>query len=197
VRHVREQRPESDHHLNTKLPCQIDDHAGEGLPAQVRLDPEQQHRVAIEIRDRRVVEGVLRPVDVPGLTIDERNVRTGRLEVEEVLRLDVGEPVRVPDLGEVAARERGALAAVVPAAKRCDKNRLPQARAVDNAEFFSDRRSLRSAGRTASQGRRCRPRRSPPGRRAPARDPRADASATAALPAPSGRAATRKPLRRA
>jgi len=67
-----------------------------------------------------VVEGVLGPVDVPRLTIDERDVRTRRLEVEEVLRLDVREPVRLPGLGEVAARERGALAAVVPAAKRCD-----------------------------------------------------------------------------
>jgi hypothetical protein len=50
-----------------------------------------------------VVEGVLGPVDVPRLTIDERDVRAGRLEVEEVLRLDVGEPVRLPDLGEVTA----------------------------------------------------------------------------------------------
>jgi hypothetical protein len=52
-----------------------------------------------------VIEGVLRPVDVTRLTIDEGNVRTGGLEVEEVLGLDVGEPVRIPDLGEIAARQ--------------------------------------------------------------------------------------------
>jgi len=67
-----------------------------------------------------VVEDVLGPLDVPRLTVDERDVRAGGLEVEEVLRLDVREPVRLPDLGEVAARERGALAAVVPTAKGCD-----------------------------------------------------------------------------
>jgi hypothetical protein len=86
-----------------------------------------------------VVEGVLRPFDVPRLTVDERNVRAGGLEVEEVLRLDVGEPVRFPDLGEVAARERGPLAAVVPTAKCCDQNRLTQAGPSNDAKFVSDR----------------------------------------------------------
>jgi hypothetical protein len=76
---------------------------------------------------------------VPRLTVDERNVRTGGLEVEEVLRLDVGEAVGFPDLGEVAACERGALAAVVPAAKCRDQNRLAQARSSDDAKFVSDR----------------------------------------------------------
>jgi hypothetical protein len=76
---------------------------------------------------------------VPRLTVDERDVRTGGLEVEEVLRLDVCKPVRVPDLGEVAACERGALAAVVPTAKCCDQNRLAQAGPSDDAKFVSDR----------------------------------------------------------
>jgi hypothetical protein len=123
MRDVREQGSERDHHLDTELAGKVDDHVGEGLPAEVRLDPEEQYGVAIEIRDRRVVEGIFRPVDVPRLTVDEGDVRAGRLEVEEVLRLDVGEAVRIPDLGEVAARERGALAAVVPTAKSSDQNR--------------------------------------------------------------------------
>jgi hypothetical protein len=76
---------------------------------------------------------------VPRLTVDERDVWTGGLEVEEVLRLDVGEAVRFPDLGEVAARERGALAAIVPATKCCDQNRLAQAGPSDDAKFVSDR----------------------------------------------------------
>jgi hypothetical protein len=32
-------------------------------------------------------------------------MRTRRLEVEEALRLDLGEALRLPGLGEVAARE--------------------------------------------------------------------------------------------
>jgi hypothetical protein len=76
---------------------------------------------------------------VPRLTVDKRDMRTGGLEVKEVLRLDVGEPVRFPDLGEVATCERGALAAVVPAAKCCDQNRLAQAGPSDDAKFVSDR----------------------------------------------------------
>jgi hypothetical protein len=86
-----------------------------------------------------VVEGVLRPFDVPRLTVDQRDVRTGGLEVEEVLRLDVGEPFRFPDLGEVAACEGGALATVVPAAKCCNQNRLAQGGPSDDAKFVSDR----------------------------------------------------------
>jgi hypothetical protein len=66
-------------------------------------------------------------------------MRTGGLEVEEVFRLDVGEALRFPDLGEVPAGERGALAAVVPAAKCCDQNRLAQAGPSDDAKFVSDR----------------------------------------------------------
>jgi hypothetical protein len=76
---------------------------------------------------------------VPRLTVDERDVRAGGLEVEEVLRLDVGEAIRFPDLGEIAACKRGALAAVVPAAKCCDQNRLAQAGPSDDAKFVSDR----------------------------------------------------------
>jgi hypothetical protein len=139
VRHVGEQRSERDHHLDPELAGKVDDHAGEGLPAEVRLDPEQDDRIAIDPGNGRVVEGVLRPFDVPRLTVDQRDVRTGGLEVEEVLRFDVGEAIRFPDLGEVATGEGGALAAVVPAAKCCDQNRLAQAGPSDDAEFVSDR----------------------------------------------------------
>ena len=91
-----------------------------------------------------MVEGVLRPLDVAGLPLDERNVRAGCLEVVEVLGLDLREAVRLPDLGEVAARERRALAPIVPAAKCGDQNRLAQIRPVGDAKFVSDARSLRS-----------------------------------------------------
>ena len=60
-------------------------------PADVRLDPEQQHGVAIGARDRRVEEGVVGPVDLPRDAVDERDLRPGRLEVEEALRIDVRE----------------------------------------------------------------------------------------------------------
>ena len=52
VRHVREQGSERDHHLDTELARQVDDHSGERAPAQVRLDSEQEHRVAFQAGDR-------------------------------------------------------------------------------------------------------------------------------------------------
>jgi hypothetical protein len=144
MRHVGEQRAEGDHHLDAEIPREIDDHPREGLPAEVRLDAEQEDYVPVEAGNRRMVEGVLRPLDVAGLPLDERNVRAGCLEVVEVLGLDLREAVRLPDLGEVAARQRRALAPIVPAAECGDQNRLAQIRPVGDAKFVSDARSLRS-----------------------------------------------------
>jgi hypothetical protein len=150
VRHVREQRAERDHHLDAELARQVDDQRREGAPAQVGLDPEQQDGIALEPGDRRVVEGVLRPVDPARAAVDEGDVRPGRLEVEEALRLDLGEALGLPCLGEVTAGERRALAAVVPAAEGGDQERRAKRRPGDDAEFLSDRPSLRSAARTGS-----------------------------------------------
>ena len=71
MRHVREQRAERDHQLDAEVAREVDDHAGERPPAQVGLDPEQQDRVAFQTRDRGMVEGVLGPVDVTRLSLDE------------------------------------------------------------------------------------------------------------------------------
>ncbi len=51
-------------------------------------------------------------------------MRTRGLEVEESFRLDLGEPLGLPRLGQVAARERRPLTAVVPPTKSGDQDRL-------------------------------------------------------------------------
>jgi hypothetical protein len=139
VRHVREQGAERNHHLDTKLAREVDDHPGEGLPAQVRLDSQQKHGIALETRNACVVEGVLGPLNLPRAALDERDVRPRRLEVEEALRLDVGEPLGRPGLREVAAGKRSPLPAVVPTAECGDQDRLAQGRLGSNSEFLSDR----------------------------------------------------------
>src|SRR4029453_8456418 len=101
--------------------------------------------------------------------LDERDVRARRLEVEEALRLDLGEALGLPGLRAVAAGERRSLPAVVPPAKRGDENRLTQRGPGCDTEFLSDRPSLRSAARTAWRARSSRPRPWPRGRRARAR----------------------------
>ena len=109
---------------------------GERAPADVRLDPEQQHRVAVGARNLGVVEGVVGPVDLPGDAVDERDVRPRRLEVEELLGVDVGEPGRLPGAREEAGGERGSLAAVVPAPKGGDEDWTAQTRPRRNAELL-------------------------------------------------------------
>src|SRR5438876_12366881 len=100
------------------------DELGERAPPEVRLDAEHQDGVALETRNVRVVESVVRPIDASRASVDERHVRPRRLEVEEALRLDLRETRRRPRLREVTPGERRTLAAVVPAAERGDQNRV-------------------------------------------------------------------------
>jgi hypothetical protein len=60
----------------------------------------------------------------------ERDQRPGRLEVDEELRVDVGELARAPEPSEVPGSERRRLAAVVPAAEGRDQNRPLERRAL-------------------------------------------------------------------
>jgi hypothetical protein len=69
-----------------------------------------------------VEEHILGPVD-PALALVERDQRPGRLEVVELLRVEVGEPLSRPFLCEVRGRKRRALSAVVPAPERRHENR--------------------------------------------------------------------------
>jgi hypothetical protein len=70
-----------------------------------------------------VVEGVVGPVDLARDAVDERDVRTRRLEVEELLGVDVCEARGMPRAGEEAGCERGALTSVVPATEGGDQHR--------------------------------------------------------------------------
>jgi hypothetical protein len=120
VRDIGEERAERNHELHSEILGQVGDLSGKRPPAGVRLDPQEEHGIALDSRDRRVVEDVLGPVDVPGDAVLEADVRPDGLEVVELLRIDVREALRAPALREEARRERGALRAVVPAAERGD-----------------------------------------------------------------------------
>ena len=117
-------------------------------PAKVRLDAEQQDHVAATAGQRRVQEGVLGPVDLPRLAVDEGDGRPRRLEVVEVLRLDLRKLLGRPRLREVGAGKRRALAAVVPAAKRGDQDGALEARARVDPELVRHRAILRRLRRT-------------------------------------------------
>ena len=67
-------------------------------------------------------------------------MRPCRLEVEEALGVDLGEALRPPGLGEVATGERGALAAVVPAANA----------ATSTGRVSAGRSSMRSSSATGA-----------------------------------------------
>src|SRR5262249_61076749 len=113
---------------------------------------EDEHRVGGQTLDTRVIEGVLGPVESPGQPFLEGDVRPRRLEVEEPLRVDVCEATGLPDLRQVAAGERRALAAVVPAAERGDENRPLQGRPARYTKLVGHGFRLRSPGRQSGRG---------------------------------------------
>jgi hypothetical protein len=123
VRHVRKQRAQRDDEVDPELLDEADDQIRERAPAEVRLDAEEQDDVAVEPLRTPVVEDGRGPVDSPCQSFLERDVRPRRLEVEEVLRIDLRESLRVPELGEVAGCERCSLTAVVPAPESGDHER--------------------------------------------------------------------------
>ena len=92
--------------LGAEFLREANDDVGECAPAEVRLDAEQQHDVVVEPGRAAVVEDRRRPVDAAGHAFLQSDVRTGGLEVEEVLRVDLGETLSTPELREVTGGER-------------------------------------------------------------------------------------------
>ena len=115
---VGEERAESDDELDAELARQAGHRRGERAPAQVGLDAEQEHDIAVGARQLRVVERVLGPVDPSRHALLERDERPGGLEVEELLGVDVPELAGSELLREVAGRKRRSLRSVVPARER-------------------------------------------------------------------------------
>jgi hypothetical protein len=69
-------------------------------------------------------------------------VWTSRLEVEELLGVDVGETPCLPRLREEAGGERGPLRAVVPASEGGDEDGSAQRRAALDTDVRPDTRIL-------------------------------------------------------
>ena len=141
--------PKRDEQLDAEVLREREHEAGERPPAEVRLDPEQDDRVAVGAGDGRVEEGVLGPVDLARLAVDERHVRPRRLEVEEALRLDLCEPRGIPLLREV----RGCRA-TRPGRRRSIRGRLRSAPAA--AAAAGTRRSALTFPESSATGRQSR-----------------------------------------
>ncbi len=168
VRHVGEQGAERDDEVDADVPGEADHEVRERTPAVVGLDTDEDHRVAVGSGDRRVVEGVLGPLDPARKPFVERHRRTDGLEVHERLRVDVREAGRVPLLDEVAGGHGRGLSAVVPATKRRDQHGAPQRRAFGKAQIrLGHPRSVTTVSASAAARRAAR---RAPGRVRPARE---------------------------
>ena len=69
----------------------VDDRVAEGLPVHRRLFALEQQHAALEAGDVGLVEDVARPLDEAHVAVDHADLRAVRLEVEEVLGVDLGD----------------------------------------------------------------------------------------------------------
>jgi hypothetical protein len=132
---------------STELFRQAADVIGERAPPKVRLDPEQDDRVAAATGKRSVQKRVLGPLDLAREAVDERHERSRGLEVVEALRIDARELHRRPRPREIGAGERSALPTVVPAAECGDQHRALELRPLGDAELVSHQGILRGRHR--------------------------------------------------
>ena len=145
--HVGEQGAKRDEELDSKVARESGDDLGEGTPPVVGLDSEQEHGIAIGTRDRGGMERRLGPFDLPRDPVGESHGGTRTLEVDETLGIDLREPLRIPESCEGIAGERRRLAAVVPAAERCDQHGPTQGRHLVDSKLGLHAQSLAAASR--------------------------------------------------
>ena len=100
--------------------------AAERAPPEGRLVSDQQDQVARGAGHARLVQLDLRPLDPPGVAVDQLDLRARALEVVELLGVDRREPPRAERAGHERDRARGRVRRVVPALERADQRRRPQ-----------------------------------------------------------------------
>jgi hypothetical protein len=142
VRDVGEERAERHDELDAEVTGEVDDLVRERPPAEVGLEAEHEHGVPFRLGNGGVVEGGLRPDDLASDPALQRDVRARCLEVEELLRIDVGETPCLPRLREEAGGERGTLRSVVPASEGGDEDGAAQRRSALDADVRPDTRIL-------------------------------------------------------
>jgi hypothetical protein len=123
---VGEERAERADELHAERLGEIEDQRGEGAPARRGLGAAQQHEVARRARHARDEDLDGRPDDLahaggPGL-----DLRAHRLEVIELLGVDLREARGAERGADEGQRRGGGVARVVPASERADQGRGPQ-----------------------------------------------------------------------
>ena len=153
VGHVGDECSERHRELHAELARKLGHEVAERAPAVIRLDADEQDRVAVRLGDSCAVEGVLGPLDLPRAPVFEGDHRPRRLEVDEELRVDVGELPRSPEPGQIPGRERRGLTAVVPSPERADQDRpLEGRRTLVHPELASHRSSVGTSLESPTSG---------------------------------------------
>lgn len=113
VRHVGEQCAEGEHHRDVELLGDADQLLGEQPPTQRRLRAEHQDHVAA--RGAGAPRTDRGPHDGASLLGREPYMRPHGGEVGELLRVDLGEGLRLPRFDEVPHAVAGCIGRIVPA----------------------------------------------------------------------------------
>jgi len=127
VRDVGEQRTERHNQLHAERLGEVDDQLREAAPAHRRLRAAEQHEVARRAWHPGGEDLDRRPDDLALAILVMRHVRTRRLKIVEVLRIDAREARRPERAAEEGQRRGGGVAGVVPAGEGADQCRRAKA----------------------------------------------------------------------
>ena len=147
---VREQRAQRDDEVDAEVGREPRDEVGEGAPAVVRLDSQENDRVSLDAREAGVEEDVLGPLDLARHALVETHGGPYGLEVDEAFRVDVREALGLPASRKVRSSQRGRLASVVPALEGGDQDGPRERGALGDAELCSHADRLLAGARSGT-----------------------------------------------
>jgi hypothetical protein len=133
VGHLGEERPQRDQQLGVEIAGDGDDLVAERPPPQLRLVTEDDDDVSSGVTASEELRAW--PVDVTDPVL-QPHLGPGGREVEELLRVDLGERPRRPPIAEPAGGRRCGVAGVVPPLERGDHDRSPEGRTARPAEVI-------------------------------------------------------------
>jgi hypothetical protein len=136
VGHIGEQSAQGDHQGDVVPADDLEDRIGELLPAETRFDADQDDEVVGGAVTTVVEALVRRPGDLAQVALGDADRGTVVGEVVELLRVDLGEAVRLPGAGEKPGGGGGGLGSIGPTGEGGDQHRILQRWGLVDAQMF-------------------------------------------------------------
>jgi len=135
VQHVGEEPTQAHDHLHAEFGRVVEGRPDEGLPAEIRLCPDEDQEVVGTAGRLRNVELVLGPGDAALKVVHHADLGTGVGEDKELFGFDLGAGLGAPLADQVAERARRDLRRVIPAREGGEEDRVAELGTVQLKEM--------------------------------------------------------------